>query len=58
MNEILDIKLVQLYNMSIIYSRYPVAQIGDWIATSQLLNSRRYERLQSPLTATANARVS
>ena len=29
MNEILDIKLVQLYNMSIIYSRYPVAQIGD-----------------------------
>ena len=23
------------------YSRYPVAQIGDWIATSQLLNSRR-----------------
>ena len=49
MNEILDIKLVQLYNMSIIYSRYPVAQIGDWIATSQLLNSRRYERLQSPV---------
>ena len=29
MNEILDIKLVQLYNMSIIYSRYPVTQIGD-----------------------------
>ena len=29
MDEILDIKLVQLYNMSIIYSRYPVAQIGD-----------------------------
>ena len=29
MNEILDLKLVQLYNMSIIYSRYPVAQIGD-----------------------------
>ena len=25
MNEILDIKLVQLYNISIIYSRYPVA---------------------------------
>ena len=49
MNEILDIELVQLYNMSIIYSRYPVAQIGDWIATSQLLNSRRYERLQSPV---------
>ena len=49
MNEILDIKLVQLYNMSIIYSRNPVAQIGDWIATSQLLNSRRYERLQSPV---------
>ena len=66
MNEILDIKLVQLYNMSIIYIRYPVAQIGNWIATSQLLNSRRYERLQlpstatiySPLTATAVARVS
>ena len=29
MDEILDIKLVQLYNMSIIYSLYPVAQIGD-----------------------------
>ena len=43
MNEILDIKLVQLYNMSIIYSSYPVAQIGDWIATSQLLNSRPCE---------------
>ena len=43
MNEILDIKLVQLYSMSIIYSRYPVAQIIDWIATNQLLNSRRYD---------------
>ena len=28
-------------------NRYPVAQIGDWIATSQLLNSRRYERLMN-----------
>ena len=28
MNEILDIKLVQLYNMSIIYSRYPVARVS------------------------------
>ena len=28
MNEILDIKLVQLYNMSIIYNRYPVARVS------------------------------
>ena len=29
MNEILDIKLVQLYNMSIIYSHNPVAVNSD-----------------------------
>ena len=34
MNEILDIKLVQLYNMSILYSRYPVAQIGDYLVAT------------------------
>ena len=31
MNEILDKKLVQLYNMSIIYSRYPVAVNSDYL---------------------------
>ena len=33
MNEILDIKLVQLYNMSIIYSRYPVSDylVSDYL---------------------------
>ena len=49
-------------DMHVIYyitncSRYPVAQIGEWIATSQLLNSRRYERLQSPVWVDPNCMI-